>query len=325
MAFPKVTVLMSVYNATEYLPEALESILAQSFTDFEFLIIDDGSKEPLDQVMGEYKDERIKIVRQDNRGLTRSLNRGLSLARGEYIARMDADDVSVPERLRLQTVEMEADRGLGLVGSYFDIIDGKGNLLERNEPLIDPTYRLWRLQFHNTYGHGSVMLRKAAVIAAGAYDEDLRYAQDYDLWSRLSAQNNTKIIPTVLYRYRMIAASGQASVRNYDSQLSNAIKISNRNLIACNPRLTDEDCKDIRSLYWRFQLEHLSVRGLSLVPETLGGFCRRYAIEGEQKKLLVNKVARDTIEEIESSQYLSGRKEDPAVAKILAWCYTSTS
>jgi glycosyltransferase involved in cell wall biosynthesis len=325
MPLPKVTVLMSVYNATEYLPQALKSICTQSFTDFEFLIIDDGSKEPLSNVLGAHKDERIRMIRHDNRGLTGSLNRGLRLARGEYVARMDADDVSVPQRLELQMAEMETDAGLDLVGSYFDVIDADNNLVERKEPYIDPIYRLWRLQFHNNYGHGSVMLRTESVIKAGMYDEDLRYAQDYDLWSRLSTKTNTKIVPRVLYRYRMIAASDQASVRNYNSQFANAIKISNRNLIACNPRLTEEDCAKIRSLYWRFQLEHLSVTGLLLVPDTLEGFCRRYAIEGEEQRLLISRVARDIIEEMDNSKDLTSRQRDPDVAKILVWCYTYTS
>jgi len=324
MTSPKVTVLMSVYNASEYLAEALESILTQTFTDFEFLVIDDGSAEPLDHVMSGCKDDRIRIVRQENKGLTRSLNRGVRLAKGKYIARMDADDVSDSERLELQAAELDADSGLDLVGSYFDVIDGKGNLLERKEPYIDPIYRLWRLQFHNNYGHGSIMLRKETVIRAGMYDEDLRYAQDYDLWSRVSTKNNTKIIPKALYRYRMIATSDQASVRNYDSQLANAIRISNRNLMACNPGLTEEDCMEIRSLYWRFQLEHLSLSGLSLAPETLEGFCRRFAIKGEEKKLLISRVARDIIEEIDNFGYLSNEAEDPSVAKILLWCYTYT-
>ena len=103
MTSPKVTVLMSVYNGQDFLAGRVESILDQSYGDFEFLIIDDGSTEPLDYILHRYKDNRILIRRQENMGLTRSLNKGLSLAGGEYIARMDADDVSLPARLETQS------------------------------------------------------------------------------------------------------------------------------------------------------------------------------------------------------------------------------
>jgi glycosyltransferase involved in cell wall biosynthesis len=241
MNSPKVTVLMSVYNGQDFLAEAIQSILDQSYGDFEFLIIDDGSTEPLDHILHRYKDKRIVIRRQKNMGLTRSLNKGLSLARGEYIARMDADDVSLPNRLENQVHELDADSGLDLVGCFFDIVDGEGRLIERKELITDPVYRLWRLQFHNNYGHGTVMLRKRSVLDAGSYDENLSYAQDYDLWSRISTRNNTGIIPEVLYLYRMVEDGMQASVKNYEVQLTNALGVSNRNLMACNPSLNEKE------------------------------------------------------------------------------------
>jgi len=316
---PKVTVLMPVYNATEFFGEAVESVLNQSFCDFELVMIDDGSDEPLDEFLGEFKDDRIVLVRQENQGLTRSLNRGIRMARGSLIARMDGDDVSLPDRLQRQVGEMESDWKLDLVGSYFDVIDAAGNLTERKQPFTDPVYRLWRLQFHNNYGHGTVMLRKEAIVKAGMYDERLRYAQDYDLWSRLSAKDNTRMIPEALYRYRLIQESSQSSVKNYETQLANAIRISDGNFKACNPDLTTEECVLIRTLYWKFQLEHVSVRGLSLIPNTLAGFCRRYGIESEDKSALYLSVVRDAVEEVQTS-LLSPSEKKATVAKIQSWC-----
>lgn len=316
---PKVTVLMPVYNATEFLGEAVESIVSQSFCDLELVVIDDGSDEPLDAILDQFKDDRIVLVRQENQGLTRALNRGIRMARGTFIARMDGDDVSLPDRLQIQVTEMESNLKMDLVGSYFDVIDAAGNLTERKEPFTDPIYRLWRLQFHNNYGHGTVMLRKDALIKAGMYDERLRYAQDYDLWSRLSAKNNTKMIPKALYRYRLIQESSQSSVKNYEAQLANAIMISDRNLKACNPALTADECVLIRTLYWKFQLEHVSVRGLSLIPNTLAGFCRRYGIEGQDKSALYRSVVRDALEEVQTS-LLSPSEKKATVAKIQSWC-----
>lgn len=298
MNTPKVTVLMSVYNGRTYLAEAMESVLSQSFGDFEFLIIDDGSREPFHDIVTACNDNRIVLVHQHNMGLTRSLNKGLLMARGDYIARMDADDVSVPGRLQAQVDRLDRDDRLDLVGCFFDVIDGAGTLVERKELFTDPIYRLWRLQFHNNYGHGSIMMRKRSVVEAGMYDETLRYAQDYDLWSRLSRRDNTAMIADVLYRYRMANKSGQSSIRNYDAQLATAIQVSNRSLTACNPRLTEADCREIRALYWEFELDHVSSAGLALVPETLEGFCERYHIRGTEKESLVNRVTREASGEV---------------------------
>jgi len=301
MRTPKVTVLMSVYNGDAYLPDAVESILSQDFADFEFLIIDDGSTDPFDDIISSFHDNRIVVIHQENMGLTRSLNKGLLLARGEYVARMDADDISEPGRLAVQVEKLDEQDTLDLVGCFFDVIDGRGTIVDRKRPFVDPIYRLWRLQFHNNYGHGSVMMRKQSVIQAGMYAESIRFAQDFDLWSRLSRKENTEIIPEVLYSYRMVNKSDQSSVRNYDSQLAMAKMISNRSLKACNPRLSESDCSQVRALYWEFEFDGVSAEGLSLVPETLIGFCERYGIRGVEKADLVVRVARDAIDAMKRS------------------------
>ncbi|MBI4966311.1 MAG: glycosyltransferase [Desulfomonile tiedjei] len=313
---PKVTVLMSVYNGRKYLAKAVESILDQTFRDFEFLIINDGSTEPVEQVITSYRDARIVLVNQENAGLTRSLNKGLALARGAYVARMDSDDISLPTRLQAQVAAMEADANLDLVGCFFDVVDEHGDLIERKELITDPIYRLWRLRFHNNYGHGSVMLKKKAVIDAGMYDENLRYAQDFDLWSRLSTKSNTKVIPEALYSYRMVSQGSQASVANYDLQLRNAILISNRSLTACNPGLTEADCEEVRALYWKFQLDSVSPRGIELLPATLEGFCRRFGIEGQEKSALIRQVIRDTLGELDQIGLTMSEEWQKAVADL---------
>ena len=237
-------------------------------------------------------------------GLARSLNRGLRLARADYIARMDADDVCRFDRFDLQIKEMEAHHQIDLLGSFFDVIDEKGELIETKELITDPIYRLWRLQFHNNYGHGAMMLKKQSVLRQGAYDETLLYAQDYDLWSRMSAKDNTGIIPEALYHYRMFEQSGQASVRNYDAQLAATIDISNRNLRACNSRLSETDCMEVRALYWKFQISGVTLRGIKALPNTLEGFCRRYEINAADRKSLIKRVAREAIEEVEKSNLI---------------------
>jgi glycosyltransferase involved in cell wall biosynthesis len=299
MKRPKITVLMSVFNSEDFLPAAVESILGQSYGDFEFLIIDDGSDQPIDHIIRTYKDNRIVLISQENMGLTRALNKGLRLARGAFVARMDADDMSTPDRLKVQIAAFDEAPDLDLVGSFFDVVDAAGQLIERKELITDPVYRLWRLQFHNNYGHGTVMFRMKAVLKAGLYHEGLRYAQDYDLWSRLSRKNNTRIVPEVLYRYRMIEQGQQASVKNYDAQLAAAILITDRNLKGCNPDLVEAGGKEVRALYWKFQLDHVSPEGVAQIPKTLEGFCRKFDITGVEKKELFARVAQDVFDEID--------------------------
>jgi GT2 family glycosyltransferase len=308
MKQPKVTILMSVYNDQGYLARAIESILEQTYDDFEFLIIDDGSTCPL-HALDRFLDSRIRILRHDNMGLTRSLNKGITLASGEFIARMDADDVSLPDRLKLQITEFDAHPCLDLVGTFFDMVDANCNLIERKTLISDPLYRLWRLQFHNVYGHGTMMFRKSAVMAAGMYDENLMYAQDFDLWSRISGARNTSIVPEVLYLYRMNSDGNQASVKNYDAQLQTAIRTSTRNLAACNPDLTEQDCEEVRALYWKFQQENITVRGIELIPPTLDGFCRIYGIEGNERSELVQKICRDVRDELLLAYHLNEQEK----------------
>ncbi|MBI5569080.1 MAG: glycosyltransferase [Desulfomonile tiedjei] len=295
---PRVTVLMSVFNDQGYLREAIESILNQTFRDFEFLIIDDGSTQPFDHILAACRDPRIVMIRHENMGLTRSLNRGLRSAAGTYIARMDADDVSLPTRLETQIGEFDRNPRLDLVGTFFDVVDADGRLLERKSLITDSIYRLWRLQFHNNYGHGSIMAKKQALLDVGGYDERLSYAQDYDLWSRLSERQNTNVIAEPLYQYRLVRDSNQASVRNYDAQLAAAVEISNRNLMACNPRLTEDQAAEVRALYWQFQYKEVPLHGYERVVETLAGFCRRFAVEGSERDALVAKVAQDLKEKV---------------------------
>lgn len=293
MSTPPITVLMSVFNGSDYLSIAVESILNQSFTDFEFLIIDDGSSEPvLDDILS-YGDDRIRTIRQENMGLTKSLNTGIGLARGQYVARMDADDVSPPDRLENQFKVISRSDRLDLVGTFFEIIDEEGNLVKKKELIVDPVYRLWRLQFHNNYGHGSMMFRKSSIIKVGMYDTRLRFAQDFDLWSRISKKYNTHIIPEFLYRYRMNTKGEQASVKNYNDQLQAAIWISDRNLKGCNPRLSDQDLIDLRSLYWEFQLPKMSPRAPDLAHETLETFCVKFDVDNDEKKCLAKRISED--------------------------------
>lgn len=301
---------MSVFNGIEYLKQAVESILNQSFRDFEFVIINDGSTQPVIPVIKRLGDPRIVLINQENRGLPRSLNRGLGLSRGDYIARMDSDDVSLPNRLETQLSAMESLSSLDLVGSFYEVIDRSGRVCEVKRLIEDAVYRLWRLQFHNVYGHGTVMLRKSVLVKAGGYDERLTFAQDYDLWSRLSRIDNTLIVPEVLYQYRLVDNGTQSSVAHYDDQLANAARISDRNLQHCNPSLSPDDCAEVRAVFWKFQRRNFSERGLELLGPTLNAFTTRFNVAPRQRHGLARRVFGDVVEEIDGEPSLTEEQKE---------------
>jgi len=205
---PEVTVLMPVYNGERYLREAIESILRQTFTDFEFLIIDDGSTDGSAATVKGYNDGRIRLVENEqNIGLTRSLNRGLHLARGEYIARMDADDISLPERLAEQARHLDQHPEVAVATSGWELIDECGQSLARHSHPLSSEEIYYFLTFFNCVHHSSVLFRKDFVMRLGGYDEAVKYSQDYDLWLKVSRLAKIAMSKKVLTRFRLSESS----------------------------------------------------------------------------------------------------------------------
>lgn len=195
---------MSVYNGEKYLSEAIESILNQTFKDFEFLIINDGSTDSSREIILSYDDYRIKLIENDNNiGLTKSLNKGVDIACGKYIARMDADDISMPERLEKQVDFMENHEDIAVCGSWFSVIDDKGNILSEVKTQINHEFLFFELFFKNPIGHATTIMRKSVIEHIGRYDPDYVVTQDYYLWFRI-IESGYKIhnIDRVLIYYR---------------------------------------------------------------------------------------------------------------------------
>ena len=205
---PKVSVLMSVYNGIPYLQEAVDGILAQTFTDFEFIIVDDGSSDETPAVLDRYTDSRIVRLRNEsNLGLTRSLNCGLAVARGEYVARQDADDVSLLGRLARQVSYLDSHPHIALVGTaYVEVREASGNHRVMTMPLEHKEISM-QLFYQNCFCHGSVMARRACLEAVGGYDEQFEVAQDRDLWLRLAEHFELANLPEPLYHLRISSAS----------------------------------------------------------------------------------------------------------------------
>ncbi len=202
---PRVTVLMAVYNGARHVAEALRSILGQTFEDFEFLVVNDGSTDETREIVQAHPDPRIRLIDNPcNLGLTRSLNRGLAAARGELIARQDADDISEPRRLARQVAFLDAHPDVALLGTWYRKIAADGRLRHGRRPPCGWTELRWALLFYCPLVHSSVMFRRRAVLQrVGSYDETFEYAQDYDLWQRVAAQLRAVNLAQPLVRLRI--------------------------------------------------------------------------------------------------------------------------
>jgi glycosyltransferase involved in cell wall biosynthesis len=208
MSSPVVTVLMPVYNAQDFLREAVDSVLSQSFTDFELLAIDDGSTDGSALMLSSYSDHRIRVLSNErNIGLIGTLNRGIGEARGRYIIRQDADDISLPGRFAQLVAHMEAHPDVAICGSWYDgLTDGVRHPGVRYAP-DDATIRLRHLyQIH--ISHGTSIWRTEAFRGHGwLFDPDFRHAEDYDLFVRASLSARLANLPEVLYLVRYHGAS----------------------------------------------------------------------------------------------------------------------
>ena len=198
---PTVSVVMAMYNAENYLREAIESILSQTYTHFEFIIVDDGSADSSVQIAQTYGDPRIRLLCQGHHGLVESLNFGIQACRGMYIARMDADDISTPERFGLQVAALDANDALGLVGSWYEVFDDSTRWV-RELPVSDHDIK-FQIPSGNPIGHGTAMYRRSVAITCGLYREQMFPTEDYDLWLRISERCAVANLPTVLYRWRL--------------------------------------------------------------------------------------------------------------------------
>jgi glycosyltransferase involved in cell wall biosynthesis len=189
--------------------QAINSVLAQSFSDFELIAIDDGSRDGSAAIVEAYSDPRIVFVRQENTGLSTTLNRGIALARGRYIARQDHDDVSLPDRLMKQVEFLDAHPDTAMVGTWAEIVDTSARDRRFHRHPCDPATLRFELLFDNPFVHSSVMLRKSALDEVGHYSTDpaRQPPEDYELWSRIARRYPVANIPEVLQRYREVAGS----------------------------------------------------------------------------------------------------------------------
>jgi len=222
---PKVSVLMPIYNGEKYLREAIDSILNQTFNDFEFLIIDDGSKDGSIEIVKSYTDPRIHLINNsENRGIEHVLNQGLEIAQGQYIARMDCDDISINRRLKLQVRFMEKNPEVGVLGSAFRPFGVNGVRGIERLPEKDNELKA-QLLFNGPFCHPTVMLRKS-VLGNVRYSSDFQYVKDYDFWTKLAPITKFANLPESLLLYRIHPT--QVGIKNKEEQRKNARIVRHR-------------------------------------------------------------------------------------------------
>jgi glycosyltransferase involved in cell wall biosynthesis len=213
---------MPVYNAGDFLKETMDSILSQTFHDFEFLIFNDGSTDNSREIILAYNDQRIQFFDDDvNQGYTKRLNAGLELAKGKYIARMDADDIALPQRFDRQYSFMESNPDIAVCGTFFDFTGSKD--ADRNFNWVsetDPELVKINLLFDCAICHPAVMIRNELLLAEGIrYRVDWEPSEDYAMWISLSRNHKLANIPDRLLRYRI--GDHQVSGKRNDKQRNN--------------------------------------------------------------------------------------------------------
>ena len=200
---PKVSVLLAVYNCEKFIDQALKSIYDQTYQDFEVVIVDDGSTDKTSEILHDMKDSRTSIhTNSENKGLATSLNIGLNFCTGQYIARMDADDISLPQRFEKQVRYLDENPNCAALGSWCIRIDSNNKIISNWRHPTEFEGIKKRLLEENSIFHGTAMVRRHSLMEIGGYNEKYRYSQDYDLWIRLSETAKIQNLGEFLYLLR---------------------------------------------------------------------------------------------------------------------------
>lgn len=259
MAAPRLTVLMPVYNGGVYLGPAIDSILAQTFGDFEFLIIDDGSTDSSREIAAGYADPRIRRLENSrNLGLIATLNRGLDLAQGEFIARMDCDDMSYPERFARQVAFMEQHPEIGLCGTWYTRAAGDETTLMQ-PPAEDRNIR-FMLIFDTVFAHNTMLFRRAFLERHHLrYDPAYPHAEDYDLWVRCARHGQLANLPELLLDYRYHPGNTSSRYRREQGETSDRIRAIYLRDLGLEPS-PEQLALHLDLLHFRFQGELVELK-----------------------------------------------------------------
>jgi glycosyltransferase involved in cell wall biosynthesis len=242
--------MMPIYNAEEYLSEAIESIIHQTYSHFEFIIISDDTSEKTRAILDDYqnKDERILVYQQKRDSLVASLNRGLRLAKGKYIARMDGDDINLPERFEKQVAFMEEHPDVGICGTWVQTI-GQHKGLKYTFPCDDSTIRCHML-FDTAFAHPSVMIRKELIeFKKLEYNPDFKHAEDYEFWVRCSMLTHLANVGEVLMYYRINKGGISQTYLNEQNEQADRVRLALLEKLGIHPSVEEMNLHLAISLY----------------------------------------------------------------------------
>ncbi len=218
-----VTVLMPVYNGESFLVQAIESVLNQTFADFEFLIIDDGSQDRSSEIIMSFGDHRIEHIHNGNNlGQTKTLNKGLGIIATKYVARIDQDDISAPTRLEYQVRYLESNADVAVLGSWFHVIDDTGNILYDFCPPISHRGIINCFVTYNPFAHSSLCMRTNVVRDHGCYPEDYKLGQDLGLLIKIARHHKISILDEVLVSVR---SHDRQTIHSVSSQLQKSMEV----------------------------------------------------------------------------------------------------
>jgi glycosyltransferase involved in cell wall biosynthesis len=276
---------MVVYNGERYLREAVESIISQTYSDFEFIIVDDGSTDSTPEILEEYsrKDKRIKVVRNErNMGIPVSRNKAIKLAEGEYIVSQDSDDVSMPDRLGKMVSYLDEHPEIGVLGTWIANIDEKCRRTGEWRTHASHVLNHWELLFRTFTIGGAVMIRRNLLDADKTYNPDFPVAEDYELWIRLTEKTRLGNVPETLYMRRYHRQMSCEQDSELMTRLDKALKKQ------YHSRLLGEEVPDrmIEMFYNFFKLtEHRRLENASEIRELDEYMLRLYNTYVEKNKL----------------------------------------
>lgn len=244
---PNISVIMSVFNGGSYIARALLSILAQTYDDFEVILIEDGSTDHTAEVISKIRDGRVKLIHQENSGLTKSLNRALELSRGKWIARHDADDFSISTRFEQQIDFLNKNPSVGFLGSNCFIQPESHGIINEiyDYPELNDEIKA-AFPFYNPFVHGSTIIRRDLLVDNSGYDESYRYVQDYELWSRILPKSDVHNLSTPLYVRSVHASTSQVTIDK--TPIFNEIRDKYLGRVGETVNVNAEDIRQINSL-----------------------------------------------------------------------------
>jgi hypothetical protein len=228
---PRVSAVVAAYNGERFLRQAIESLLIQTFPDFELIVVDDCSTDSTPQILSEFTDERLRVIRNERKhGIAETTNKGIAAARGEYIALQDHDDLSWPNRFECQVAFLASHSQVGMVGSSCNIMDEEGKLVPHWPVEYEDVYLRWAILWRCPFFHTSVMLRRSAIREVGGYSSDpkYRFSEDYEFMSRVAVRYVVANLPQLLSCWRAHKAS--ASHSHVSQQTAAMSEISQRNI-----------------------------------------------------------------------------------------------